>query len=114
MDPKRRRMIPPVLEGSSRGWGSNQPFHIGIGPNIPASTSYPYSSFDPTSPPSGWVLETQVGEYAQENAKLYDLHTLRPRLPHLEEATHDQDVIASADVDMEEKVVKERYEERNK
>jgi len=111
---KRLRTIPPVLEGPSRGWGPDQPDHIGIGPDIPSSASYPYSSFDPTNPPPGWVLETQVGEYAQENARLYDLHALRPRLPHPEEATQDQNAIASVDVDMEEKVVKERYEERNK
>jgi len=111
---KRRRMAPPILEGSSRGWGPEQSSHTGTGSDIPIPTPYPYLSFDPTNPPSGWVLETQVGEYAQENAKLHDLHALRPRFPHPEEAVQDQYEIANVDVDMEEKVVKERYEERNK
>ena len=114
IDPKRRRTAAPVLEGSSRGWGPYQPFLIGTGPDIPSPISYPYSSFDPTNPPPGWILETQVGEYARENARLYDLHTLRPRFPHPEEAAQDQNAIASVGVDMEEKVVKERYGERNK
>ena len=112
-NPKRRRTTAPVLEGSSRGWGPDQASHTVTGPGIPSPTSYPHS-FDPAHPPIGLVLETQIGEYAQENAKLHDLHTLRPRLPHLEEATQDHNPIASVDVDMEEKVVKERYEEHNK
>ena len=111
---KRRRTSAPVLEGSSRGWGPDQPSHFGIGPDVPGpSHSYPHS-FDPVHPPVGWVLETQIGEYAQENARLHDLHTLRPRLPHSEEVTQDHNGITNVDVDMEEKVVKERYEERNK
>ena len=114
--PKRRRTTAPILEGSSRGWGPPQPSYIGIdGPETPSLTSDPYSSFDPANPPPGWVLETRIGEYAQENAKLYDLHTLRPRLTHSEEETQDQPhAPANVDVDMEGKVVKERYEERNK
>ena len=111
---KRRRTIPPLLEGSSRGWGLDQPSHTGTGPEILSPASYPYPSFDPTNPPPGWILETQIGEYAQENARLHNLHTLRPRLPHPEETTQDQLEIASVGVDMEEKVVKERYEERNR
>lgn len=111
---KRPRMSPPVLEGTSRGWGPDQPSYTGTGPNIPNPTLYPFSSFDPTNPPPGWVLETQVGEYAQENARLHDLHALRPRFPHTEEVTQEPNEIANVDVDMEEKVVKERYEERNK
>jgi len=108
---KRRRTTAPVLEGSSRGWGPDQTFEIG--PEIPGLSSYPHS-FDPAQPPAGWVLETQIGEYAQENAKLHVLHTLRPRLPHSEEVTQDHGGVLSVDVDMEEKVVKERYEEHNK
>lgn len=111
---KRRRTTAPVLEGSSRGWGADQSSQFGTGPGVLSSTSYPHSSFDPANPPAGWVLETRIGEYAEENAKLYDLHTLRPRLPHPEVTTQDQEAIPNVDVDMEEKVVKERYEERNK
>ena len=113
-NPKRRRTNAPLLEGSSRGWGPDQPFQIGTGPDISTTTSYPSSSFDPANPPPGWVLETQVGEYAQVNARLHDLHTHRPRLPHPEEMTQDHNLVVNVDVDMEEKVVKERYEERNK
>ncbi|KAF9779726.1 hypothetical protein BJ322DRAFT_1086074 [Thelephora terrestris] len=114
--PKRRRTIAPVLEGSSRGWGPHHPPYIGSdGPEMPSLTSHPYSSFDPANPPPGWVLETQIGEYARENAKLYDLHNLRPRSSHPEEPTQDQHhASVSVDVNMEEKVVKERYEEHNK
>ena len=108
---KRHRTTAPVLEGPSRGWGPDQDFETG--PDVLDSSSYPHS-FDPAHPPVGWVLETQIGEYAQENAKLHDLHTLRPRLPHSEEISHDHDGISNADVDMEEKVVKERYGERNR
>ena len=108
---KRRRTTAPVLEGSSRGWGPDQTLELG--PEIPGSSSYPHS-LDPAQPPAGWVLETQIGEYAQENAKLHDLHTLRPRLPHSEEVAQDHGGVFGADVNMEEKVVKERYEERNK
>jgi hypothetical protein len=111
---KRRRTTAPVLEGSSRGWGHDHPSHTESGPGIPTPTSYPHSSFDPGNPPPGWVLDTQIGEYARENARLYDLHALRPRLPPSEEPAEDQSVGVSVDVDMEEKVVKERYEERNK
>ena len=111
---KRRRTTAPVLEGSSRGWGPDQSSHFGTGPDV-LSPSHPYPhSFDPVHPPVGWVLETQIGEYAQENAKLHDLHTLRPRLPHSEEVTQDHNGVVNIGVDMEEKVVKERYEERNK
>lgn len=111
---KRRRTTAPVLEGSSRGWGPDQTSHFGTGPDGPLPISHPHL-FDPAHPPAGWVLETQVGEYARENAKLHDLHTLRPRLPHSEEVTQeDHNGIPNVDVDMEEKVVKERYEERNK
>ncbi|KAF9649086.1 hypothetical protein BDM02DRAFT_3186605 [Thelephora ganbajun] len=108
IDLKRRRTTAPVLEGSSRGWG---PDRSETGPDGPGLSSFPHS-FDPAHPPVGWTLETQIGEYAQENSKLHDLHALRPRLPYSEEATQDHN--ANADVDMEEKVVKERYEERNK
>lgn len=94
---KRRRTAAPVLEGTSRGWGPDQPSHIGTGPDN-----------------LSWVLETQIGEYAQENARLHNLHTLRPRQPHPEETTQDQHETSTVNVDMEEKVVKERYEERNK
>jgi hypothetical protein len=111
--PKRRRTTAPVLEGSSRGWGPDQASHFGIGPNPTGPSPYPHS-FDLPHPPVGWILETQTGEYAQENAKLHDLHTLRPRLPNPEDVTQDYNGIPSVDVDMEEKVVKERYEERNK
>jgi len=116
INPKRRRTTAPILDGSSRGWGPSQHSYIGTdGPEIPSLTSHPYSSFDPANPPPGWVLETRIGEYAQENAKLYDLHTLRPRLTHPEEVTQDQqNASGSVGVDIEEKVVKERYEERNK
>jgi len=110
---KRRRTTAPVLEGSSRGWGADQTSHFGTGPDIPVLSSHPHL-FDPAHPPVGWVLETQIGEYAQENAKLHDLHTLRPRLPYSEEVTQDHYAITNVDVDMEEKVVKERYEERNR
>jgi len=110
---KRRRTTAPFLEGSSRGWGADQTSHFGTGPDIPILSSDPHL-LDPAHPPVGWVLETQIGEYAQENAKLHDLHALRPRLPHSEEVTQDHNAIANADVDMEEKVVKERYEERNR
>lgn len=108
---KRRRTAAPVLDGSSRGWGPDQPSHSGSGPGIPCLTPYPH---DPSNPPQGWVLETESGEYAQENARLYDLHTLRPRLPPPEHATQDPNAVLSVDVNMEEKVVKERYEEHNK
>lgn len=110
---KRRRTTAPALEGSSRGWGVGQPSHFETEPDVLDLTSHPYP-FDPVDPPPGWVLETQVGEYAQENARLHNLHTLRPRLPHSAEVTQDHDEISNADVDMEEKVVKERYEERNR
>ena len=110
---KRRRTTAPVLEGPSRGWAPDQTPHLSTGPDVADPGTYPHS-FDPVRPPAGWVLETQIGEYAQENAKLHDLHSLRPRLPHSEEATLDHDGTANVDVDMEEKVVKERYEERNK
>jgi len=110
---KRRRMTAPALEGTSRGWGVGQSSHFEIGPDVFNPTSHPYS-FNPVDPPPGWVLETQIGEYAQENARLHDLHTLRPRLPHSAEVTQDHDGISNPDVDMEEKVVKERYEERNR
>lgn len=111
INPKRRRTTAPTLEGSSRGWGVGQ--HFETEPDDLDLTSHPYP-FDPVDPPPGWVLETQIGEYAQENARLHNLHTLRPRLPHSAEATQDHDEISNADVDMEEKVVKERYEERNR
>ena len=110
---KRRRTTAPALEGSSRGWGAGQPTHFETGPDVLDPTSYSHS-FDSAHPPPGWVLETQSGEYAQENARLHDLHTLRPRLPHSAEVTQDHDGIPNVDVDMEGKVVKERYEERNK
>ena len=110
--PKRRRTTAPVLEGSSRGWGPDQSY-FGIGPDAPGPSSHPHSS-DSVHPPMGWVLETQTGEYAHENARLHDLHTLRPRLPHSDEVTQDHNGVANVDVDMEEKVVKERYEEHNK
>jgi len=114
IDLKRRRTTAPVLEGSSRGWGSNQTSHFGTGPDLLAPTSHPHL-FNPAHPPEGWILETLAGEYVQENAKLHDLHTLRPRLPHPEEVPQaDPNGITNVDVDMEEKVVKERYEERNK
>lgn len=106
---KRRRTTAPVLEGSSRGWGPDRE----TGPNF-LDGPIPYPSFDPVHPPVGWVLETQIGEYAQENAKLHDLHTLRPRLPHSEEVSQDHGEFPSVDVDMEEKVVKERYEGHNR
>ena len=106
---KRRRTTAPVLEGPSRGWG---PDHR-TGPDI-LTDPIPYPSFDPAYPPTGWVFETQINEYAQENAKLHDLHTLRPRLPHSEEVSQDYSGIPSVDVDMEEKVVKERYEGHNR
>ena len=107
---KRRRTTAPALEGTSRGFGPDRVSHFETGPEVPGSSSHSHS-FDPAYPPVGWVLETELSEYAQENAKLYDLHTLRPRLPHSEEVTQD---LSNADVDMEEKVVKERYEERNR
>lgn len=110
---KRRRTTAPALEGSSRGWGAGQSSHFETERDVLDSTSHPYS-FDPVHPPPGWILETQIGEYVQENARLHDLHTLRPRLPHPTEVTQDHDEISNADVDMEEKVVKERYEERNR
>ena len=114
INPKRRRTTAPVLEGSSRGWGSDQTSHFSTGPDLPAPISHLHL-FDPAHPPPGWVLETQVGEYAQENAKLHDLHALRPRLPHLEDVTQEgHNEIVSVVVDVEEKVVKERYEEHNK
>lgn len=106
---KRRRTTAPVLEGPSRGWGPGPQ----TGPDIPGDP-VPYPSFDPAHPPAGWVFETQINEYAQENAKLHDLHTLRPRLPHSEEVSQDCVGIPSVDVDMEEKVVKERYEGHNR
>jgi len=110
---KRRRTTAPLLEGFSRGWGTDQPSNFETGPDIFDPTSYP-RSFDSVHPPPGWVLETQIGEYAQENAKLHGLHALRPRLPHSAEVTQDYNGISNVDVDMEEKVVKERYEERNR
>lgn len=113
-NPKRRRTAAPVLEGSSRGWGPDQSSHIGTGPDNLSPSSYPHSYFDPTNPPPGWVLEAQIGEYAQENARLHNLHTLRPRQPHSEETTQGQHETSTVGVDMEEKVVKERYEEHNK
>jgi len=111
--PKRRRTAAPALDGPSRGWAANQTPHFGTGPEISNPDPYPHS-FDPVRPPVGWVLETQIGEYAQENAKLHDLHALRPRLPHSEEVAQDHDGVVNVGVDMEEKVVKERYEEHNK
>ena len=114
VDPKRRRTTAPALDGPSRGWGADQNPYFGAGPVVSNPDSYPHS-FDPVRPPVEWVLETQIGEYARENAKLHDLHTLRPRLPpHSEEVAQDHGGVANVDVDMEEKVVKERYEERNK
>ena len=113
VNPKRRRTAAPALDGSSRGWAADQAHHFGAGPDVSNPHSYPHS-FDPVRPPVGWVLETQIGEYAQENAKLHDLHALRPRLPHSEEVVQDHSGASSVDVDMEEKVVKERYEEHNK
>ena len=110
---KRRRTTAPLLEGFSRGWGTGQPSNFETRPDIFDSISYSHA-FDPAHPPPGWVLETQIGEYAQENAKLHDLHALRPRLPHSAEVTQDHNGISNVDVDMEEKVVKERYEERNR
>jgi hypothetical protein len=105
---KRRRTTAPVLEGPSRGWG---PDHQ-TGPDIPGDPT-PSLSFDPAHPPAGWVFETQISEYAQENAKLHDLHTLRPRLLHSEEVSEDRNGTPSVDVDME-KVVKELYEGHNR
>ena len=113
INPKRRRTAAPALDGSSRGWGADQNPHFGAGPAVSNPDPYPHS-FDPVRPPVEWVFETQIGEYAQENAKLYDLHTLRPRLPHSEEVAQDHNGVVDVDVDMEEKVVKERYEEHNK
>jgi len=113
VNPKRRRTTAPVLDGSSRGWAVDRTPHFGPGPVISNPDSHPHS-LDPVRPPVGWVLETQIGEYAQENAKLHDLHALRPRLPHSEEVAQNHDGFANVDVDMEEKVVKERYEEHNK
>lgn len=113
VNPKRRRTTAPALDGSSRGWAADQPPHFGAGPAVSNPHPYPHS-FDPVRPPVGWILETQIGEYAQENAKLHDLHTLRPRLPYPEEVVQDHNGVANVDVDMEEKVVKERYEEHNK
>ena len=110
---KRRRTTAPILEGSSRGWGGGQPSHFETGPDVLYPAPYLHS-FDPAHPPPGWIFETQIGEYAHENAKLHDLHTLRPRLPHSAEVTQDHNGISNLDVDMEEKVVKERYEERNR
>jgi len=110
---KRRRTAAPILEGPSRGWGPDQTSHSDTGSGVPGPTSYSHSS-NPALPPVGWVLETQIGEYARENAKLHDLHTLRPRLPHSEEMSQDYNGVANVAVDTEGKVVKERYEERNK
>jgi hypothetical protein len=110
---KRRRTTAPALEGSSRGWGTDQSSHFETGPDVLDPISYPHS-FNSTHPPPGWVLETWIGEYAQENARLHDLHNLRPRSPHSAEVTQDHNEISNVDVDMEEKVVKERYEEHNR
>jgi len=113
VNPKRRRTAAPALDGSSRGWAADQAPYFGAGPTVSLPDSYPHS-FDPVRPPVGWVFETRIGEYAQENAKLHDIHALRPRLPHSEEVAQDCNGVANADVDMEEKVVKELYEEHNK
>ena len=110
---KRRRTTAPVLDGSSRGWAVDQTPHFGAGPDISNPDPY-HHSFDPVRPPVGWVLETQIGEYAQENAKLHDLHALRSRLPHSEEVGQDRDEVTNMGVDLEEKNVKRLYEEHNK
>ncbi|KAF8898357.1 hypothetical protein BD779DRAFT_1483520 [Infundibulicybe gibba] len=66
-DAKRRRVLPPVLDGPSRGWN---------GPQDEESDGEIYYDDEPPQTHNGAADTTETTEYALANSVLHELHAL--------------------------------------